>query len=135
MAYELSEIKKAGIGLIGFGIFFSFLGILLFFDRGLLALGNIFWLAGVALLLGWHSTWNLFTNRANYKWFWVIYQSIPLPYSFCWMDCTVPVSSLIALLELDRKGTECLLLFDFDVCITKGFPLSKCSYYIFVLRL
>ncbi|XP_028759624.1 vesicle transport protein GOT1 [Neltuma alba] len=67
MAYEISEIKKAGIGLIGFGIFFSFLGILLFFDRGLLALGNIFWLAGVALLLGWRSTWNLFTNRANYK--------------------------------------------------------------------
>ncbi|KAK7304297.1 hypothetical protein VNO77_45165 [Canavalia gladiata] len=67
MAYELSEIKKIGIGLIGFGIFFTFLGIVLFFDRGLLALGNIFSLAGVAILLGWHSTWALFTDRANYK--------------------------------------------------------------------
>ncbi|WVZ06144.1 hypothetical protein V8G54_019490 [Vigna mungo] len=67
MAYELTEMKKAGIGLIGFGIFFTFLGIVLFFDRGLLALGNIFSLAGVAILLGWRSTWALFTNRANYK--------------------------------------------------------------------
>ncbi|KAE9595149.1 putative vesicle transport protein, Got1/SFT2 [Lupinus albus] len=67
MAYELTEIKKIGIGLIGFGIFFTFLGVVLFFDRGLLALGNIFWLAGVAILIGWRSMWNLFTNRTNYK--------------------------------------------------------------------
>ncbi|KAG6575341.1 Vesicle transport protein GOT1, partial [Cucurbita argyrosperma subsp. sororia] len=67
MAYELTEQKKVGLGLIGFGLFFTFLGVILFFDRGLLALGNIFWLVGVGLLLGWRSTWNLFTNRANYK--------------------------------------------------------------------
>lgn len=67
MAYELNEQKKIGLGLIGFGIFFSFLGVLLFFDRGLLALGNLFWLTGVAILLGLRSTWNLFTNKANYK--------------------------------------------------------------------
>ncbi|KAF5942039.1 vesicle transport protein GOT1 [Camellia sinensis] len=67
MAYEIDEQKKVGLGLIGFGIFFSILGIILFFDRGLLALGNIFWLAGVALLLGWRSTLQLFTSRSNYK--------------------------------------------------------------------
>uniref|UniRef100_A0A5B7BHU3 Putative vesicle transport protein GOT1B isoform X1 n=1 Tax=Davidia involucrata TaxID=16924 RepID=A0A5B7BHU3_DAVIN len=67
MAYEINEQKKIGLGLIGFGIFFTFLGVILFFDRGLLALGNIFWLAGVALLLGWRSTLQLFTNRSNYK--------------------------------------------------------------------
>ncbi|KAI5565534.1 hypothetical protein POPTR_014G151000v4 [Populus trichocarpa] len=67
MAYEINELKKIGLGLIGFGIFFTFLGALLFFDRGLLALGNIFWLSGVAILLGWRSTWKLFTNRENYK--------------------------------------------------------------------
>ncbi|XP_027117213.1 vesicle transport protein GOT1-like isoform X2 [Coffea arabica] len=67
MAYEISEQKKVGIGLVGFGILFSFLGIILFFDRGLLALGNILWLAGVALLLGWRSTLQLFTDRRNYK--------------------------------------------------------------------
>ncbi|KAM7486410.1 hypothetical protein LguiA_002419 [Lonicera macranthoides] len=67
MAYEIDEQKKVGLGLIGFGFFFSFLGVILFFDRGLLALGNIFCLAGVSLLLGWRSTLQLFTNRKNYK--------------------------------------------------------------------
>ncbi|OVA11377.1 Vesicle transport protein [Macleaya cordata] len=64
MSFKNAEI---GIGLIGFGIFFTFLGVLLFFDRGLIALGNLFSLSGVALLLGWQSTWKLFTNRQNYK--------------------------------------------------------------------
>lgn len=67
MVYEINEQKKVGLGLIGFGIFFLFLGVILFFDRGLLALGNIFCLMGVGLLLGWRSTWQLFTSRANYK--------------------------------------------------------------------
>ncbi|KAA8531340.1 hypothetical protein F0562_006049 [Nyssa sinensis] len=67
MAYEINEQKKIGLGLIGFGIFFTFLGVILFFDRGLLALGNIFCLAGVAFLLGWRPTLQLFTNRSNYK--------------------------------------------------------------------
>nr|CAD1837015.1 unnamed protein product [Ananas comosus var. bracteatus] len=67
MSYEISEIKKIGIGLIGFGILFSFLAVILFFDRGLLALGNIFFLSGVGLLLGWRSMLQLFTKKANLK--------------------------------------------------------------------
>ncbi|XP_047323395.1 vesicle transport protein GOT1 [Impatiens glandulifera] len=67
MAYEIDEQKKIGLGLIGFGFFFTFLGVILFFDRGLLALANLFCLAGVAILLGWRSTLQLFTNRSNYK--------------------------------------------------------------------
>ncbi|XP_044952091.1 vesicle transport protein GOT1-like isoform X2 [Hordeum vulgare subsp. vulgare] len=59
--------KEIGIGLVGFGILFSFLGVILFFDRGLLALGNIFFLTGVGLLLGWQSMWQLFTKKANIK--------------------------------------------------------------------
>uniref|UniRef100_A0A3Q7I9B0 Vesicle transport protein GOT1B n=1 Tax=Solanum lycopersicum TaxID=4081 RepID=A0A3Q7I9B0_SOLLC len=65
MTYELDEQKKVGLGLIGFGIFFTFLAIMLFFDRGLLALANILLLAGVALLLGLRSTLQLF--KVNYK--------------------------------------------------------------------
>ncbi|RYR59947.1 hypothetical protein Ahy_A04g017072 isoform C [Arachis hypogaea] len=93
MAYELTEMKKAGIGLIGLGIFFTFLGVVLFFDRGLLALGNIFWLAGVAILLGWRSMLSLSTNPANYK----------VPPLSC------PVSSLNYLLSF-LQGTASFLL-------------------------
>ena len=32
---------EIGIGLSGFGVGFLFLGIVLFFDRGLLAMGNV----------------------------------------------------------------------------------------------
>ncbi|RWR71996.1 vesicle transport protein GOT1 isoform X1 [Cinnamomum micranthum f. kanehirae] len=62
-----SNCEEVGIGLIGFGIFFTLLGIVLFFDRGLLALGNIIYLSGLAVILGWRSTVQLFTNRMNYK--------------------------------------------------------------------
>ncbi|TYH86933.1 hypothetical protein ES332_D01G078700v1 [Gossypium tomentosum] len=65
MVYEITEQQKVGLGLIGFGISFTFLGVSLFFDRGLLALGNILWLAGVVTLIGWYSTLQLF--RKNYK--------------------------------------------------------------------
>ncbi|KAM3250004.1 hypothetical protein P3L10_011774 [Capsicum annuum] len=41
MAYELDEQNNVGLGLIGFGILFTFLVIILFFDRGLLALANV----------------------------------------------------------------------------------------------
>ncbi|KAG8375948.1 hypothetical protein BUALT_Bualt09G0012200 [Buddleja alternifolia] len=82
MPYELNEQKKIGLGLIGFGIFFTFLAIILFFDRGLLALGNIFWLTGVAILLGWRSTFQLFTNRRNYKMFNMLLNLCPAGFNF-----------------------------------------------------
>lgn len=37
----LSMISEIGVGLAGFGVAFLFLGILLLFDKGLLAIGNV----------------------------------------------------------------------------------------------
>ncbi|GMH19698.1 hypothetical protein Nepgr_021539 [Nepenthes gracilis] len=67
MPYQIDELKKIGLGFIGFGVLFTILGVVLFFDKGLLALGNIFWLTGVVILLGWRSTLKLFTSSSNYK--------------------------------------------------------------------
>jgi hypothetical protein len=41
MCLKLEHETEIGLGLTGFGIFFSFLGVIFFFDKGLLAMGNV----------------------------------------------------------------------------------------------
>ena len=47
---EFSDSQWLGMGLGAFGVFFLLLGMLLFFDTGLLAIGNLFCIAGKALI-------------------------------------------------------------------------------------
>lgn len=63
----MNDRKKIGLGLTGFGAFFTFLGVIFLFDKGLLAIGNILFLSGLALTIGPKSTLQFFTKRQNFK--------------------------------------------------------------------
>ncbi|XP_065847642.1 vesicle transport protein GOT1-like isoform X1 [Euphorbia lathyris] len=67
VSFEMNDRKKIGLGLTGFGVFFSFLGVIFFFDKGLLAMGNILFLSGVSLTIGLKSTLQFFMKRQNFK--------------------------------------------------------------------
>ncbi|CAO1419474.1 unnamed protein product [Diamesa serratosioi] len=65
--FEISDIQKIGVGLAGFGVAFLFLGILLIFDRGLLAIGNILFICGLACIIGLARTKNFFFQKHKAK--------------------------------------------------------------------
>ncbi|ERN01015.1 vesicle transport protein GOT1 [Amborella trichopoda] len=67
VSFEMNDMKKIGIGLTGFGVMFSFLGVMFMFDKGLLAMGNILFVSGVMLTIGPKSTIQFFMKRQNYK--------------------------------------------------------------------
>ncbi|KAI9114153.1 hypothetical protein K1719_014803 [Acacia pycnantha] len=66
-SFEMNDRKKIGLGLTGFGIFFTFLGIIFFFEKGLLAIGNILFISGVSLTIGLKSTMQFFMKKCNLK--------------------------------------------------------------------
>ena len=49
---RFTDYRKIGIGLSTGGLLFTVLGVFMFFDRGLLAMGNILFLMGVMLIIG-----------------------------------------------------------------------------------
>ncbi|KAK9273602.1 hypothetical protein L1049_018412 [Liquidambar formosana] len=67
VSFETSDLKKVGLGLTGFGVLFTFLGIIFLFDKGYLAIGNILFLSGVTLTIGLKSTIQFFMKRQNLK--------------------------------------------------------------------
>ncbi|KAI9228971.1 MAG: putative GOT1-membrane protein required for ER to Golgi transport [Piptocephalis tieghemiana] len=61
--WELSDTQKIGAGLATFGGFFIFLGVLLLFDAGLIAIGNILFLSGLAMVYGLSSSAMFFAQK------------------------------------------------------------------------
>ncbi|XP_065911060.1 vesicle transport protein GOT1B-like [Dysidea avara] len=64
---DLTDMQKIGVGLTGFGAVFIFLGVMLFFDRGLLAMGNILFVAGIGFIIGMARTYSFFFQRHKLK--------------------------------------------------------------------
>jgi hypothetical protein len=59
----LTDMQKIGVGLTSFGALFMMLGVMLFFDGALLALGNILFLGGLFLIIGPQKTFYFFARR------------------------------------------------------------------------
>lgn len=66
-AYSSALATEIGAGLVSFGTFFIFLGIVLFFDAALLALGNVLFTAGIALLIGPQKTFYFFARKQKIR--------------------------------------------------------------------
>ncbi|XP_026065310.1 vesicle transport protein GOT1B-like isoform X2 [Carassius auratus] len=64
---SLTDSQKIGIGLMGFGVFFLFFGMILFFDKALLAIGNIFFVVGLAFVIGLERTFRFFFQKHKMK--------------------------------------------------------------------
>ncbi|XP_076061658.1 vesicle transport protein GOT1B isoform X2 [Oratosquilla oratoria] len=64
---QVTDTQKIGVGFVAFGVTFIFLGILLFFDKGLLAIGNILFLAGLAFVIGLERTFRFFFQTHKWK--------------------------------------------------------------------
>lgn len=65
--FEITDTQKIGVGLAGFGITFLFLGVLLLFDKGLLAIGNILFISGLGCVIGPRRTFSFFFQRHKFK--------------------------------------------------------------------
>jgi hypothetical protein len=63
----LDDNQKIGIGLITLGILFIMLGMMMFFDRSLIAIGNALFLTGLLLCLGFKRLITLFARKEKIR--------------------------------------------------------------------
>ncbi|CAN8269830.1 unnamed protein product [Cochlearia groenlandica] len=64
---EMNDLKKIGLGLTGFGVLFTIMGVMFVFDKGLIAMGNILFIGGVTLTIGISPAIQFFTKRSHFK--------------------------------------------------------------------
>ncbi|EDV20200.1 uncharacterized protein TRIADDRAFT_61346 [Trichoplax adhaerens] len=64
---DVTDTQKIGIGVTAFGMFFLFLGMLMLFDKALLAVGNILFLSGIGMVIGLARTYSFFFQRHKMK--------------------------------------------------------------------
>ena len=54
---------EIGVGLVSGGVFFLVLGLIMFFDATLLAMGNVLFVSGISLLIGPQKTLMFFSRK------------------------------------------------------------------------
>ncbi|KAG9342355.1 hypothetical protein JZ751_016857 [Albula glossodonta] len=64
---SLTDSQKIGMGITGFGVFFLFFGMILFFDKALLAIGNILFVVGLSFVIGLERTFRFFFQKHKMK--------------------------------------------------------------------
>ncbi|KAK2712973.1 vesicle transport protein GOT1B-like isoform X1 [Artemia franciscana] len=64
---QLNDTQKIGLLLTVFGSVFLFLGVVLLFDKGLLAIGNILFVCGIGCLIGPQRTFRFFFQQHRVK--------------------------------------------------------------------
>ncbi|KAJ3733726.1 Got1-domain-containing protein [Lentinula guzmanii] len=63
----LTDGQKIGVALTTFGALFMLLGVMLFFDGALLALGNILFVSGLTLIIGPRKTFYFFARKEKLR--------------------------------------------------------------------
>lgn len=65
--FGLSDAQKIGMGLVSIGSILLVLGVLFFFDSGLLAMGNLLFVGGLIALIGPSSTVGFFMQAKRLR--------------------------------------------------------------------
>ncbi|KAF2712377.1 Got1-domain-containing protein [Pleomassaria siparia CBS 279.74] len=63
----LSDSQKIGVAFCSGGGFFLLGGVMMFFDRAMLAMGNILFIIGLTLIIGFQKTAAFFARRQKWK--------------------------------------------------------------------